>query len=390
MRPTPLPGPPPQGGRERRRAPQASAPAEAPAILTIDLDALVANWRALATRVAPAECSAVVKAEAYGTGLPAVRALAKAGCRTFFVAHLAEGRQVRTVMPDATIYILGGLLPETEATHAHFALRPVLGSGEEIARWRRLAATCDPCPAAIHIDTGMNRLGLSPDEARRLLISDDGLRGFPVALLMSHFVASEEPEAPINSHQIELFEELRALRPEIPASLANSSGIFLPQRPYFDLVRPGYALYGGNPTPGAPNPMRGIVKLQARILQCRTVEAGETVGYGATWTAPDRRRLATIGTGYADGFLRSGSPTDATAGGQAFIAGSHTPFVGRISMDLIVIDVTGVTTEAKAGDLVELIGEHLPIDIVGRNAGSIGYEILTSLGRRYHRAYIGR
>jgi alanine racemase len=362
-------------------------PADAGAILTIDLGALVANWRRLAARAAPAECSAVVKADAYGIGIePAVRALAKAGCRTFFVAHPAEGRRARAVAPDAAIYVLNGLLGGSEDVYRRHDLRPVLGSAEEIALWSRSRAAG---PAAVQVDTGMNRLGLSPEAAAVLLAPESPRPGFAVALLMGHFVASEDVSTPLNGRQIAAFQQLRGRLPDLPASLANSSGIFLPQRPHYDLVRPGYALYGGNPTPGERNPMSNVVRLEARIIQCRTVERGETVGYNAQWTAGSRRRLATIGVGYADGFPRAAGGTDRHAGAAAMVAGMRCPFVGRVSMDLIVIDVTDAAPAPQPGDSIELIGESLTVDEVGRSAGTIGYEILTGLGRRYHRVYVG-
>ena len=369
---------------------------QAGGLLTINLDALAANWRTLRDRAQSAECAAVVKADGYGIGLePAMRALGRAGCKTFFVAHLSEAARARAVSAGATIYVLNGLLPGTADAFAEQALRPVLGSRDEIGEW---AAFCrgggGRLPAAIHVDTGMNRLGLPTEEALALA-GDPLLSAFEPALLMSHLVSAEAPEDPVNARQIAAFARVREAFGRIPASLANSSGIFLPQRPHYDLVRPGYALYGGNPTPGSPNPMRPVVRLEARILQFRTVEAGETAGYNGTWTAPSRRRLATLSAGYADGFLRAGSATDvkACAGtptGEAIVASRRCPLAGRISMDLISVDVTGLPDGAvRRGDLVTLIGDDLTIDEVGERAGTIGYEILTSLGRRYARTYSG-
>jgi alanine racemase len=368
-------------------------PAGAGGLLTIDLGALVANWRLLAARAAPAECAAVVKADAYGIGLePAVRALAGAGCRSFFVAQLSEAFRARAVAPDATIYVLNGLLPGTGPAYADAHLRPVLGSSPEAEEWSTLSRQRGGAlAAAIHVDTGMNRLGLSPAEAETLAGSGR-LADFAPTLLMSHFVAAEEPENPMNGRQIAAFEAVRALFPGIPASLANSSGIFLAAT-RFDLVRPGYALYGGNPTPGRPNPMRDVIRLEARILQTRTVEAGETAGYNAQWTAPERRRLATVAVGYADGVLRSSGATVAkieagVSGGEVIVGGIRCPIAGRISMDLLIVDVT-TADQAQRGALVTLIGDGLTIDEVGRRAGTIGYEILTGLGRRFARRYVG-
>jgi alanine racemase len=364
--------------------------------LTVDLDALVANWRLLAERSAGAECGAVIKADGYGIGLePAARALGEAGCRTFFVAHLSEATRARQTCPEATIYVFNGLLPGTASAYLGFAVRPVLGSREEIDEWVALCRVAGArLPAALHVDTGMNRLGLRPEEALALK-GDPLLSAFEPALLMSHFVSSEVPDDPVNARQIEAFQTVRETLPSIPASLCNSSGIFLPQRPHFDLVRPGYALYGGNPTPDRENPMQPIVRLEGRIIQLRTAETGETVGYNAQWTVGRRRRLATVSVGYADGYPRAASATDAKrdaqiATGEAIVAGLRCPFAGRVSMDLIAIDVSDVPEGAvRRGDLVTLIGDDLTIDEVGRRAGTIGYEVLTSLGRRYARRYLG-
>jgi len=370
--------------------------AEAGGVLTIDLAALVANWRLLRGRAGSAECAAVVKADAYGVDIaPAVRALARAGCRTFFAAHLPEAAAARAAAPEASIYVLNGLLPGTAPAFAAANLRPILGSQDELAEWAGFCRSAGVrLPAAIHFDTGMNRLGLRPAEAPEIA-SHAARADFETALVMSHFVSSEEPENPINARQFEAFARVRSVFPNTPASLCNSSGIFLAERPHLDLVRPGYALYGGNPTPGQANPMRPVVRLEGRIIQLRTAETGETVGYNAQWTVGRRRRLATVSVGYADGYSRAASATDAKrdtqiATGEAIVAGLRCPFVGRVSMDLIAVDVSDVPEGAvRRGDLVTLIGDDLTIDEVGRRAGTIGYEVLTSLGRRYARRYLG-
>jgi alanine racemase len=369
--------------------------AAVPATLTIDLGALAANWRLLRYRAAPGECAAVVKADAYGLGIePAVRALWAAGCRTFFVAHLGEGERLRAVAPDAIVYVLNGLLPGAAAAFLDANLRPVLGSTDEIRDWAEL---CDGAgrrlPAAIHVDTGMNRLGLSLADSAAL---SDGplLERFEPALLMSHFVSAEDRSDPITERQIAAFAKARAALPRIPGSLSNSSGLFLPDPPVHDLARPGYALYGGNPAPWGPNPMKPVVRLEARIVQTREIGARERVGYNGLWTARSASRLATISVGYADGYPREAGGTDEAeaAGldrGAALVGGVLCPFVGRVSMDLIVLDVTGAPPEAARRDgIAVLIGEGLDLDEVGRRAGTIGYEILTSLGRRYARRYL--
>jgi alanine racemase len=369
---------------------------QAGGILTIDLGALAQNWRTLRDRAGGAECAAVVKADAYGLGIEAaVPALAAAGCRTFFVAHLSEAARARAAAPGATIYVLNGLLPGTGPTYAEHDLRPVLGSREEIAEWGAFCRGAGSrLAAAIHVDTGMNRLGLRVDEALALG-RDPIVADLEIALVMSHLVSAEEPENPINARQIEAFAAVRGALLGVPASLANSSGIFLTQAPQYDLVRPGYALYGGNATPGRDNPMRPVVRLDARIVQLREVETGGSAGYNGQWTAPGPRRLATLSVGYADGYPRAASSTDVkrqagAAVGEAIVAGRRCPFAGRVSMDLITLDVSAVPeAEVARGDLVTLIGDDLTIDDVGPRAGTIGYEILTSLGRRYARRYVG-
>lgn len=365
----------------------------APAALTIDLSALAANWRTLQGRAGTAECAGVVKANAYGIGIEeAAVALWAAGCRTFFVAHPSEAVRARAVLPRATIYVLNGMLPGLAPRLVEHGLRPVIGSFEELEDWTAVSAEAGrPLPAALHIDTGMNRLGFAPG-AVAALAADPRLGRIQPTLLMSHLTSADEPQKPATAAQIALFAKARAALPDLPASLANSFGHFLDPVPAYDLTRPGYALYGGNPTPGRSNPMRPVVRLEARIVQTREVDAGTLVGYGGTWTAPSRRRLATLSVGYADGYLRHASAADGEDrnAGAALVAGRLCPFAGRVSMDLIVIDVSGVPEEeARRGSPVTLVGDQLDIDEVGRRAGTIGYEILTSLGQRYARRYVG-
>ena len=362
---------------------------QAGGILTINLGALVANWQALRRRATPAECAAVVKANAYGLGVePVVRALAKAGCRTFFVADLCEAGRVRAAAPDAAIYVLNGMMPNTGPEFALTKARPVISSTVELAEWDAYCAGSGwRGGAALHVDTGMNRLGVSINEAAalapRIRAENHGIH-----LLMSHFACAEEPSHPLNDRQIKLFREVRLLYRGIPASLSNSSGIFLGDTAHCDVVRPGVALYGVNPTPGKPNPMQPVVDLKARVIQVRSVTRKETVGYSATWTARRAVRIAVIAAGYADGLLRASGSTDETPGGAAVVAGTLCPIAGRVSMDLSTIDVTDVPDGAvRRGDMVTLIGNDLPLDEVARGDGTIAYEVLTSLGRRYHRVY---
>ncbi|WP_244492847.1 alanine racemase [Bosea sp. Root670] len=362
------------------------------ATLTIDLDALISNWRLLGKR-AGTEAGAVVKADAYGIGIePAVTALAKAGCKSFFVAHISEAIRARKVAPDATIYVLNGLLPGAAETFAAHGLSPVLGSHEELLEWASFRQTgAQVRPAALHVDTAMNRLGLWPGEGLNLARERSGvIAAAGIGLVMSHFASSEVETDPANARQIAAFAEIAAALPEVPASLKNSSGHFLKDCPSYQLTRPGYALYGGNPTPGQPNPMKPVVGLEATIIQTREVEAGTQVGYNGRWTAKGKRKLATICLGYADGYPRNGSWTDTSTGGSVLIDGVSCPFVGSVSMDLIIIDVTDAPADAaKRGASVTLIGGPLDLETVGGGAKTIGYEILTSLGRRYQRRYIG-
>jgi alanine racemase len=365
--------------------------AQAGGILTVDLGALEANWRALSRRATPTECAAVVKADGYGCGIePIARRLARAGCKTFFVADLAEAAAARAMAPEAAVYVLNGLMPGTAAAFAELRARPVIGSLVALAEWDAFCSANDwRGGAALHVDTGMNRLGISANEAAalapRIRSENHG-----ITLLMSHLACAELPGHPLNERQIKLFREVRMLYRGIPSSLANSSGIFLGNPAHCDMVRPGVALYGVNPTPGKSNPMRPVVELQARIVQVRSVPRGETVGYDAQWTAKRATRIAVVAVGYADGFMRAAGSSDAQPGADAIVAGQRCPLAGRISMDLMAIDITDLPDNAaRRGDLATLIGHEISVDDVATIAGTIGYEVLTSLGRRYHRVYRG-
>jgi alanine racemase len=361
-------------------------------MLTIDLEALAGNWRELAGRAAPGRCAAVIKADAYGVGIEAAApALHAAGCRVFFVAHASEGARARAVLPpEARIYVLNGLETEADpaADYAAQNLAPVIGSPDELARWAALAAGRRPPPSALHLDTGMNRLGFASLSELRAALDRCGAVG--ADLLMSHFVASEEPENPLNGEQIARFEAARAALPELRASLANSSGMFLPQAPAYDLARPGYALYGGNPTPGAPNPMRPVVTLEVAIQQTRWIEPGETCGYNQQWTARRRTQLATLLAGYADGLPRGAGAIDGRAGAEVAIARHRCKLVGRMSMDLCIADVTDLPEDAaRPGVRAQFFGPDIALDDFAARSGTIGYHVLTSLGARYFRRIVG-
>jgi alanine racemase len=357
-------------------------------VLSVDLSAVEANWRMLAARVAPAECSAVVKGDAYGCGLePVVRALTKARCKTFFVAHLSEARQVRAVAPEAVVYVLNGIVPGSAAAFADAYARPVLCSMAEIAEWDSFCnANQWRWGAAVQFDTGMNRLGLTTDEAVALSARVKSL-DHGITLVMSHLACADDPTHPLNDHQIQLFRELRMMYRGITASLANSSGIFLGPTTHCDLVRPGLALYGANPTPGAANPMRAVVELRARVVQVRSVGRGASVGYGATWTAPRASRIAIVSVGYADGYPRAAG-SDFGQGTAAILAERRCPLVGRISMDLLAVDATELPEgKVRRGDFATLLGGDITVDDLAQWSGTISYEILARIGNRYARVY---
>jgi alanine racemase len=366
----------------------APIPLDAGCVLAVDLGAIVANWKALAKRVLPAQCAAVVKADAYGCGIDEVTAeLAKAGCETFFVADLAEARRVRGAAPQAAIYVLNGLAPDSAELFAKVNGRPVIGSLSEFLEWDAFrTATGWRGGAALHFDTGMNRLGLDAEEANaftaRVKAPEHG-----IALFMSHLACADRPDHPLNGKQVAAFRELRFAFRGIASSLANSSGIFLGPATHCDMVRPGGALYGVNPTPTTQNLMEQAVGLKARIVQVRDVPRGASVGYGATWTASRRARIAIVAAGYAQGYLRIAGT--AQSGTQAIIAHRRCPIVGRVSMDLMAFDVTGLSADlVRRGTVATLIGNGIATDDVARWCGTIGYEVLTGLGSRCRRVWM--
>ncbi len=366
---------------------------DARAVLTINLAALRGNWSALNKVCGSAECAGVIKANAYGLGLHQItEALVAGGCRTFFVATLGEARIVREAVPGAVIYVLDGLLPGASHYYAGFDLRPCLSSLAEIQEW---AAYCDATGrrlrAAVHADTGMHRLGLPPHEVEHLATSERGLfEHFEMALLMSHLACADEPDNPMNAAQRRRFDEIRTVLPTAPASLANSGGTFLGPEYHYDLVRPGIALYGGRALEGRDNPMQWVVRFQARILQVHSLGAGEPVGYGATYRTERPSRIATVACGYADGFLRALSGPSGKPGPVGFIGDYPVPVIGRVSMDLITVDVTDVPENmALRGAWVEVLGARTTIDDLTDRAGTIGYELLTRLGQRVQRTYEG-
>ena len=361
-------------------------------LITIDLRQIAANWRALADLVSPAECGAVVKADAYGLGVErVVPALLAAGCRTLFVATLEEAKQVRELAAEAVIYVLDGLVPGSGPRLAGIGARPALATLDDCLEWAALCAARDRVmAAALHLDTGLNRLGLSPADVTALAADGSVFNRIGASLVMSHLACADAPGHPKNAEQHLAFEQLRAALPPAPASLAASDGLMLGPDYRFDLVRPGYAIYGGQPSRTLVAPVQPVVRVQARVLQVRDVNPGESVGYAASWQSSRRARIATVAAGYADGFARAASAALGAAGGQVGFKGRLAPVAGRVSMDLITVDVTNLGDGApKRGDFVDLIGPGLTLEAVGEVAGTIGYEVLTRLPKRFHRHYIG-
>ncbi|UIN36904.1 alanine racemase [Methylobacterium oryzae] len=369
------------------RPPSEPSSDTASAVLTVDLAAIVTNYDLLRRQVGGAGCAAVVKADAYGLGADRVApALARAGCRTFFVAQVEEGVALRGILgPDVEIAILNGTTPGSEGACVAHGLVPVLNTDVQRRAWIALSGRLDRrLPAILQVDTGMARFGFASNEFDRLLEDPSSLDGIELRLVMSHLACADEPGSPANNAQRQAFDRVRRRLPGVPASLAASSGIFLGPDFHYDLVRPGAALYGIAPQAGRPNPMRPVVTLRARVLQVRTVPAGTRVGYGHAELVRRESRLATVAIGYADGFFRSSS-----GAGEAWSDGCRLPLVGRVSMDSIILDATDAPPDAvRSGSLVDLFGPDRDVDAVASAAGTIGYEVLTGLGRRFHRTFL--
>ncbi|AQS90332.1 alanine racemase [Gluconobacter albidus] len=359
---------------------QDDASARAGAWLTVSLKAIANNYGLVARLGAGAECAAVVKADAYGLGAAQVaQALAERGAGTFFVAHLDEGIALRAVLPQARIFVLHGFMPGCEGSMAAHGLIPVLNSLDQVRSWKRFCEQAGQAfPAALQFDSGMSRFGLSiEDLAERALFN-----GLNLQLVMSHLACADMPDSSANEMQRQRFVTMAAAFPGVPRSLAASSGIFLGPDYHFELIRPGAALYGIAPSEGR-RVLASVVSLDARIAQIRTIQAGDRVGYGLSWTAPKATRIATLGLGYADGFFRAQA-------GQASVWYGRTrlPVIGRVSMDSISVDMTEAPADLKAGDVLSVLGPQQDVDALARSAGTIGYEVLTALGSRFHRVYV--
>jgi len=359
--------------------------------LTVDLDALAANHAALRRLAGTAEVAPVVKADGYGLGSgPIARRLWAEGARSFFVARLEEGEALRAELGEARparILVLDGAAAGA-APRLHAAgLIPVLNSPAQVEAFgayaRAQMSALGPLPAALHLDTGMNRLGLTADELQVLAAAPDRLQGLGIELLMSHLACADQEEHRLNAQQAGRFKKALALLPGVAASLANTGGVFLGPAFHHQLVRPGIGLYGGGPF-ARPHPqLQPVAALHAPILQVRAVAEGETVGYGAAFTADRAYRVAVVAAGYADGVLRSSA-----GAGRAFLAGGFRKILGRISMDLMALDVTGCE-DARPGALVELLGPRVTVDDAAEAAGTASYEVLTRLGHRAERVYVG-
>ncbi|MGY5774987.1 alanine racemase [Rhizobium sp. LEGMi135b] len=354
--------------------------------LTIDLAALCRNYDKLSAVVAPAKTAAVVKADSYGLGANQVsKALHARGCRHFFVAHFIEALRLRPQLPgDATIFVLNGLLPGNEATCADGGIVPVINSLDQLQQWSQTARSLQRrLPAVLQFDTGMSRLGFPPEDrsavAAHLQASDD----IDILFIMSHLASADEVDNRQNADQLAEMRRVAAEFPQYDVSFANSGGIFLGGDFHGVLARPGIALYGGAPTSGIANPMEAVVRLDVAVVQTRTVPEGARVGYGGVHVTKGQTRLATIAAGYADGLPRSLSDR-----GAVYYDGVRLPIVGRVSMDSTTIDISALPEGTLSfGSMVEVLGDHQTLDDLARDAGLISYEILTSLGHRFHRQY---
>ena len=360
--------------------------------LVIDLEALRDNYRALTARGAGAECAAVVKADAYGLGLePVARTLVRAGARTFFTAFTAEAVNLRALLPDAGIFVLSPSLESDAAALLREELVPCLYDRAGVAAWSALgAARGVPVPAAIHVETGINRLGMSEGEVRAIGREWEAGGWLDLRLVMSHLANGDDPRARSNRVQLERFRGLRSLFPQVPASLANSAGVLLGPEYHFDLMRPGISLFGHDPhyRDSAPR-VRPVATFEARLAQVKHLRAGETVGYGATFTCPHAMRIGVVLAGYADGLPRRMSSSEGKSPLRLSIGPHRVPVLGRVSMDMTVVDLGAVAPEdAPPGTMVEIFGSSVSIESVAERAGTIPNEILTGMGRRVPRVYV--
>ena len=352
--------------------------------MVVDLGALMANYRFLAERVAPAECAAVVKADAYGMGVARVApALERAGCRSFFVATAEESIQLRELLPAAHIYVLESLNRKAMARAVRSDIRPVLNSYEEVLAWQSVAEGKPDAFCGIHIDTGMSRLGMDESDVSRLTSCIGDIGALNICYVMTHLACADDVNHEQNSEQLREFNRLRGLLGSFETSIGNSAGIFLGEPFHGDLARAGIAIFGCNPMSNPPNPMREVARVEGRILQIRPTLEPSSVGYGATAHVGPGSRLATVAFGYADGYPRSlGNKA------HAIVSNRPVPVIGRVSMDSLVLDITKVPQEdVSVGDWATLIGGGVDWDELADAAGTISYELMTRIGPRVDRKY---
>lgn len=354
---------------------------------TLDLDALAANFATLRQEAGLSAVAPVVKADAYGLGAgPVARRLWREGARRFFTARLSEGVALREALGlarPATIYVLDGCTDGAAPELSGHDLTPVLNSLPQASEWAAFTrARGHTLSGALHIDTGLNRLGLRPEEALALAQSSDGLRGVELELVMSHLACADPAGDPMDIVQADRFEAAAALFPGAVTSLGASAGLFLGQRYRGDVVRPGIALYGGGPYQRSDARIRPVATLDAPVLQVRNVAPGESIGYGASFRAQQPMQVAIVGLGYADGVLRASDRPR-----YGWLSGAKRALLGRISMDLIALDATGC--EVWPGARVELFGANLPVDEAAADAGTIAFELLSNVSPRVQRLYLG-
>ncbi len=355
-------------------------------ILTIDLAALGENYRFLQEKVGKScAIGASVKANAYGLGIkPVIETLNTLKCPQYFAATLDEAIEIRKIVPQTPIAVLNGLYQGAEEEYLRENITPILNSKEEIKRWQSLAKSKNQALSAfLHINTAMNRQGINLTETQDMIDDPALTKGIILNMVISHFACSDEKDHPLNTHQAELFKQYSQHFPKSRKSLANSSGIFRDPAYHYDMARPGYALYGGNPTPETSNPMKRVVDLSVPVLQTRICKKGESIGYGASHTFDKDTMTATIGMGYADGFLRTADKQK-----TFYYNGQACPVIGRVSMDLVTINIQNLVQKPEVGEMIEILGAHQTIDDLACDMGTIGYEVLTSFGNRYKREYI--
>lgn len=355
--------------------------------LEINIDSIIHNYQLINNKVGNTECAAVLKADAYGMGASVVaKALDKVGCSTFFVATIDEGIELRACFSknENQIAVLSGLLEGSEDIFYSNKLTPVLNDTEQIKKWaiynkqKKISA-----PSILHIDTGMNRLGLTINELYDILKNPTELKELHVEWIMSHLACGDQPRDIMNEKQLSVFLNAKKEFPNVKASLANSAGVFLGQSYHLDMVRPGIALYGSGSGSIPSKPLKQVIRLYSRILQIRTLSTGASVGYGASYRVSEATRVATVGLGYADGYLRSLSNCS-----WVFFNGFRLPVIGRISMDYITVDITQIASEKiKTGDFIEIIGDKFTLDDLATVANTVPHELLTRLGTRHHRIY---